>query len=342
MMRVVGCDIGGANIKMADSDQLVRTRSFEIWNDVDQLSSVLREMLNAFQTPDCLVVTLTAELADCFQTKSAGVDRILQHVEVAAGDVPVRVWQTGCEFVTPEVAREIPLLVAAANWHALATWVGRMEPDGPSLLIDVGSTTTDIVPLFDGVPVPMGLTDRERIASGELVYSGVWRTPVCAISRTVIMEGHTFPLAAEVFATALDVYLILEDITPQPNCCRTANGRPAIRQAAIDRLLRMCCCDRTEMTEKQAVDIAGQVARIQLEQLQIALRQVIGRQPSRPQRVLVSGSGEFLARRLVEQVAECEGVFVTSLSEVFHPQWAEAACACAVARLGAERLAGVE
>ena len=341
-MRVVGCDIGGANIKMADSDRSVRTCSFEMWSRLDQLSTVLRDMLDTFDTPDCLAVTLTAELADCFETKSQGVNCVLDHVAVAAGDVPVYVWQTGCEFVPSHVAREIPLLVAAANWHALATWLGRMEPDGVALLIDIGSTTTDIIPLCDGVPVAVGLTDRERLQSGELVYTGTWRTPVSSIARTVEIDGVSCPLAAEVFATILDVYLLLEDIPENPACSQTANRRPATRQAAVDRLLRMCCCDRTEMTDDHALEIARQVAELQMEQLKTALRRVINRQSSRPKTVLLSGSGEFLARRLVEQVSELDGVSLTYLSQVFHPEWAEAACACAVARLGAERLIGIE
>jgi len=341
MMRVVGCDIGGANIKMADTDRRVRTQAFEIWKEMDRLSCLLQDMLRGFETPDCIAVTLTAELADCFQTKSEGVDRILEHVCSAAGEVPVRVWQTGAEFVTPDVARTIPLMVAAANWHALATWIGRMEPDGSTLLIDVGSTTTDIIPLHNGVPVSHGFTDRERLEAGELVYTGVWRTPLCAVAPAVQISGTACPLAAEVFATALDVYLILGDIDQQPLCDRTANGRPATRAAAIDRLLRMCCCDRSEITEAQAVDMAGQLADCQLAQLRAAVQRVVRRQPSWPARILACGSGEFLARRLVQHVAELDAAVVISLADVFDADWAEAACACAVARLGAEQLTGV-
>ena len=87
-------------------------------------------------------------------------------MERAVDGLPVIVWQTGAEFVTLSIARDIPLLVAAANWHGLATWLGRLAPKGNALLIDIGSTTTDIIPLLDGVPVPAGLTDREMAAIG--------------------------------------------------------------------------------------------------------------------------------------------------------------------------------
>ena len=44
-----------------------------------------------------------------------------------------------------------------------------MVPTGNSILIDIGTTTSDIIPLTDGRPVPYGLTDRQRLESGELV-----------------------------------------------------------------------------------------------------------------------------------------------------------------------------
>ena len=204
-MSVVGLDIGGANLKAADADGRAVARAFPVWQNPGGLSAAIRGILELFAKIDLLAVTMTAELADCFQTKREGVSRILDAVEEVAGTAAVHVWQTGAEFVSPAVAREIPMLVAAANWHALATWVGRMVPQGEALLLDVGTTTTDIIPLSAGIPVPAGLTDRERLISGELVYSGVRRTPLCALVRSLPYRGAECPVAAELFATTLDV-----------------------------------------------------------------------------------------------------------------------------------------
>src|SRR5438552_12194660 len=93
---------------------------------------------------------------------------------------------------------------AAANWLALAAYAGRFAPTGTALLVDVGSTTTDLVPLLGGAPVPCGNTDAERLLHRELVYTGVRRTPLCALL------GETG--AAELFATTLDAYLLLEEL----------------------------------------------------------------------------------------------------------------------------------
>jgi hypothetical protein len=367
-MHVIGLDIGGANLKAADNDGNAVSRPFALWREPQRLCEELASLMAAlsfrrtdFQSvrrrtsaigrPDLtdglkirptervdrIAVTMTAELCDCFATKAEGIDFILGSIETAADGTEILVWQTGGEFVAPDVAREIPQLVAAANWHALATFCGRMVPQGAALLIDVGSTTTDLIPLLDGRPVATGMTDRERLQSGELVYTGVRRTPVCALAREVTIGDESCALAAEFFATALDVYLLLGDVPEDPDDCDTTNGKPATRAAAIDRLARMVCCDRTELSQADVVSIASQLAEIQRSTVAAAVLRVLQYLPSPCLTVITSGSGEFLARRVVEQVPELAAADRISLPQVLGPEVATAACAYAVARLAAEQ-----
>src|SRR5207302_599708 len=115
---------------------------------------------------DHLAVTMTGELADCFVTKSEGVKFILSALTEAAAGRHTRVYMTSGMLVSPAVALRQPLLAAASNWHALARFAGRFAPKGAGLLIDVGTTTTDIIPLIDGAPVTMDHTDPKRLLSG--------------------------------------------------------------------------------------------------------------------------------------------------------------------------------
>src|SRR5262249_4761154 len=147
---------------------------------------------------DRLAVTMTGELCDCFESKRQGVEAILATLEPLASRSAICIWHQDGRFVDLERARADPLSVAAANWLALAMFAGRLVPAGPALLIDIGYTTTDVVPLCDGKPVPRGQSDPERLRCQELVYTGVRRTPVCALLGA---KG-----AAEFFATTLDVY----------------------------------------------------------------------------------------------------------------------------------------
>jgi probable H4MPT-linked C1 transfer pathway protein len=249
-VNVIGLDIGGANLKASNGNDWTAEAPFPMWKHPDKLGEALRSLTaNRVNGETVLAVTMTGELADCFRTKSEGVHAILDAVDRAFPQAPeLRVWQTGGEFFTLEEALEFPILVAAANWHAQATWAGRACPEGAALLIDTGSTTTDIIPLWQGTPVAEGGTDPLRLRSGELVYTGVRRTPLMALSPDVNSQGKRTGVAAELFATTRDLYLWTGESPESPDDCETANGRPATREWAYDRLTRMLCADRDEIS----------------------------------------------------------------------------------------------
>ena len=221
----------------------------------------------------------------------------------------------------------------------MATFAGALAPDGPALLIDAGTTTTDLIPLRDGTPMPTGRTDCERLRSGELIYSGVARTPLCALVDRVPFRGESCPLAAELFATTLDVYLTLVDIPENPNDTQTANGKPATKAAAHDRLARCLCCDATEFSAADAMEMAKFVAGAQRRQIARGIDAVAGRQGELPRRLVISGSGSFLAERTLSEHARLAGAPIVRFADRFGPAVSEAACAFALARLALDQLA---
>ncbi len=338
-MQVLGLDIGGANTKAAVNGRWETTQAFEIWKSPDRLAEVLQSMVAGQEPFDCVAVTMTAELADCFETKAEGVDRILSSVEAAFPETPIYVWQTGGEFVEPELAREIPLLVAAANWHALATWVGRVVPQGNAILIDIGTTTTDIIPIQEGKPVSQGMTDFERLKSGELVYTGVRRTPTCAVTTNVSINNESCALAAEWFSNMADVYLVLCHHEPEPANRDTPNNRPFTRAAAMDRIARQVCCDRTELTEDEILQICTSLMDQQQQQISRAINQVVSTMGNSCDQALLSGAGAFLAQNVLNCSEQLGAVKQTHLASLFGERSAEAACALAVAHLATEQIA---
>src|SRR5262249_62381051 len=99
------------------------------------------------RSPGSVAVTMPAELSDVFRTKREGVSFVLDAIE-AVSPAPVRVFTTAGDFVDGVTARARPIDAAASNWVATAMLVGQFVPD--ALLVDIGSTTTDVIPVVGG------------------------------------------------------------------------------------------------------------------------------------------------------------------------------------------------
>ncbi|MCU0979105.1 MAG: tetrahydromethanopterin-linked C1 transfer pathway, partial [Pirellulaceae bacterium] len=180
-MNGLALDIGGANLKFSDGRGRTGAVPFALWQSPHRLAERLRGILASFPQDAAVGVTMTGELADCFPSKSAGVRHIVAAVDEAVGDRTARIYLVDGSWASPDAARADPMLAAASNWHALARFAGRFVPSGSALLLDIGSTTCDLIPLVDGRPAAQGRTDTQRLLAGELVYTGVERSPVCAV-----------------------------------------------------------------------------------------------------------------------------------------------------------------
>jgi uncharacterized hydantoinase/oxoprolinase family protein len=140
----------------------------------------------------------------------------------------------------------------------------------------------------------------------------------------------------ELFATSLDAYLMLGLLPEDPAANDTADNRPETRSFAVDRLSRMIGSDRTRFSEADAMDLAHQVAQAQVESIASACRRVADRS-AEPDVILISGEGEFLARRVLEAIPEFHRAKVVSMQELLSAAASRAACALAVATLLEER-----
>jgi len=325
--HTLGIDIGGANLKAAHSNGTARTVPFALWKHPDQLGNELRKLCATMPTHERVAVTMTGELCDCFPSKVEGVRAILESVQGAFEESRVRVWSTEGRFVRVRQALEEPLCAAAANWLAQAHFVATRYPAETVLLLDTGSTTTDIVYLERGTPKVIGRTDAARLISGELVYTGLRRTPICAVLG---ME-----VAAEFFATMLDAYLCIGRVGENAADRDTADGRPATHAFAHARLARMRCTDAALFSEDQARSLAQRALDVQWNAIEQAVERVLAGRPAL-QRIVVSGSGEIVGRCVCERHPEWCKIEITSLAETLSPMVSEAACAYAVAVLASE------
>lgn len=338
---VLGWDIGGVNTKAALvavspgglAAPRVRSAPLEMERDATSLVPTLRALAGALGGDPVLHgVTMTAELSQVFRTKREGVGFLLDALDRAFPGEPVKVYTVGGDFLEPAEARERPLEVAAANWAATARFVARQVP--ACLLVDIGTTSTDIIPIVAGRPAAAGRTDPERLMSGELVYTGALRTPVEAVARTVPLGSGQCPLAAERFALMGDVYLWAGALEPADYSVRPPDGRPATREFAGERLARAVCADVEMLDEEAVASIAGALAEAQIDLVMAGVRRVIARHP-RLDTAVVTGLGEFIAAEAARRL----GLRPVSLAERLGDA-ARHAPAAAVAWLLAECVAG--
>lgn len=333
-MAWLALDIGGANIKVADGKGFAVSSVFPLWQRPQQLAEMLRRLIAGAPKADHLAATMSGELADCYVTKADGVQAIVHALVTGADGRHSRIYLNNGMLVAPQIALKHPMLAAAANWHALARFAGRYVPTGPGLLIDIGSTTCDIIPLANGHPAAAGYTDPERLVASELVYTGIERSPVCALVNSLPWRKQQCPTAHELFATTWDAYLTLGDLPEEPHCTHTADGRPATKEAARDRLARAICADREMFDDQDALAAAEAIARSQLAKVAVAIGQVLGRLPGPPAGVVVSGRGEFIARRALDRMKVAAPII--SLDAELGPAVSRSATAHALACLARE------
>ncbi len=297
MPATLAVDIGGANTKAAwlrGTSLRTVSRPFEVWRDREGLAAVLREI--ATEPADAVAITMTAELSDAFRTKREGVAFVLDAAEAVFGDPSVLT--TAGELISVEAARARPWDVAAANWVATALAVAREHPD--ALLIDVGSTTADVIPIAGGGIAASGRNDLERLLAGELVYTGVLRTNLAAIAPRVPVRGGWCPVASELFAISADVHLVLGHLEAYD--CPTPDGRPATVEFARERLARLVCSDVDQLDHAEIDEIAAYLHGEQVRQIEEAARGVGSDGP-----VVPAGAGAFLAREVGARLGRAVG-----------------------------------
>jgi probable H4MPT-linked C1 transfer pathway protein len=311
---ILGIDIGGANTKIASSDgKIIELHYLPLWKDT-KLPEVMNEIAARLR-PEKVAVVITGELADCFSDKDAGLSFIMNAVNNAFKDA---YFMDSSGAFTKEKKRSI----AAANWMASALLAGK--DFGDSIFVDIGSTTTDIIPIKNGVPLA-AKTDFERLKNNELVYTGALRTNIAAVLDQVELDGAASRISSELFAITADAYLTLGIISEKDYTCDAPDGAGKSIIDAKRRLARVVCADLTEIDDRVLIQIARQVFEKQVKDIANALRE-IGKKHDLD-RIVACGLGEFIAKKAADE-AGSEIVFISGkygkeISKVF-PSYAVA------------------
>jgi (4-(4-[2-(gamma-L-glutamylamino)ethyl]phenoxymethyl)furan-2-yl)methanamine synthase len=331
MAITAGYDVGGAHLKIALAEDGRTIAAAQIpcplWEGLDRLDAAIAHAAPFAARADAHAATMTGELCEIFADRAAGVAAIVDRLEALLG-AHVRIWMGPRGFGTPDEARADPMSAASTNFLATAELVTRHYDE--AVLIDMGSTTTDIIPVAGERLVPRALTDGERLATGELVYTGLTRTDVSAVARTVVFRGRKQRLAAGNFAAMADVRRILGELPDDVDQMETADRRGKSLEESLARFARCLGRDRRDAKLADWREAAVQIAAAQMEEIRTALlsaSNLAGLAIDAP--VIAAGVGAPQVFDLAERVGRRAHAFAESANAL--PECAEWATRCAPA-----------
>lgn len=304
MTGIAGWDIGGAHLKLArfEGETIVAAVQLPcaLWRGLDELRRALATALEGLGPVQRHAVTMTGELVDLFADRAEGVAAILDVIAEFLPRAATAAYTIKGEFLSAERAKVSPGLIASANWHATSQYLASRVQDG--LLIDIGSTTTDIVPFVEGRVAARGTTDVERLATGELVYTGVARTPLAAVAQEVPFGGRMVGVMAEFFATAADAHRLAGTLPDGADLHATADNRGKSLPQSRARLARMIGMDAGAAPESVWCRLAEVFIRRQTSLIETALDRVLsGSDLPAGAPVIGAGTGRFLAAEIARR-----------------------------------------
>jgi probable H4MPT-linked C1 transfer pathway protein len=335
---MIGWDIGGAHVKAAVLDRCgeltaIVQKPCPLWQGLDKLRFAVESIVYELRaSPSRHAITMTGELVDLFAGRDDGVRAILgAMIELLPeGDLLVYAGKQGFLEASKVEPRHY-VAIASANWLASASYAAQKV--GSGVFIDIGSTTTDILLLDQGRVAAEGYSDYERLATQELIYTGIVRTAVMAIADNVEDRGREVGLMAEYFATTADVYRLTGELDEAHDQADTADGAEKTVLASARRLSRMIGCDFDPAELARWQRLAENIREKQL----LKIRRGCDRQLARS---ALPRSGPFIGagigRFLVRQLAESMGSPYLDFSALFpamlnHNAMSPADCAPAVA-----------
>lgn len=349
MVSVVGWDIGGANIKLAYlstynnmiEDVKVVIKYFPIWKrGKEKLGDALKSILSEHEIDDVdlMVTTMTAELSDVYFSKREGVNHIITTMEDTFPDIQIKFLDVDGNLVRPAEAKRDPLRIAAANWYATGWIASKLSDD--CLVVDVGSTTTSIIPVINGKVAAKGKNDLEKLIIGELVYTGALRTNIAAITQYVPYKESTVQVSSEYFAQSGDVHLLLGNISKDDYTADTPDGRGVSIDEAAARIARVICADLDLLSMEDILKIAKYVYGCQINQIVNGLNKLIENfnlnLKSYPAYTTGLG-GDFLAKPALQKAGFKD---IRRLSDYIGELPARATPAYALALMGVESIVG--
>jgi len=304
---IIGWDIGGAHVKAALLTQEgtlknLALQSCPLWQGLDCLKRAVLAIDRQFDTRPCQhAITMTGELVDLFDNRVQGVEAIIRSMQAFLPDQSMQIYAGDHGFLTPSMIDPAQCLrVASANWLASVHFVAAQVAN--AVFVDIGSTTTDILLIENHRVKATGYTDYQRLVSDELVYTGIVRTAVMAVTQQAVFKQQEMSLMAEFFASMADVYRLSGDLNEAHDLSDTADGGAKTQVASARRLSRMTGYDFDEKDMSLWHDFAEDIKIRQKTRIMQAITRQVERGRQHDITLVGAGIGRFLVKEIAQDM----------------------------------------
>ena len=292
-MKIIGWDIGGAHIKAAKIDFNKKTSKTKqiyspIWKNLNYLKKSIKLIKKKLGKTNYHAITMTAELSDIFPDRKKGVNHVVNLSSKILGEKNIFFYSKK-SFLIKKLAIKKPFELNSMNWHATASFISNFFPN--CILVDIGSTTTDIIPIKNKKIISKGVSDYQRLKSNELIYLGVLRTPIQAVERKK-------NLINENFANLSDVYRVLNKIPSTFDLLPTLDRKTKNKHDSARRIARIFGKDYKKNHFLKWKKIAYQIEGEHLKILKSVIKKIEKKNFLKKVPIIGAGIGEFLVKKI--------------------------------------------
>ena len=293
-MEIIGWDIGGAHIK-ASKINFVKKKTLTkqlfcpIWININNLNKSILKIKKKLGGCDYHAITMTAELADIFKNRNEGTKKIINILCKAIPEKKIFFYSNLKTFLKKKEALKKTDAINSMNWHATASLISNFYPN--CILVDMGSSTTDIIPIKKKRIIAKGNNDYKRLVYRELIYFGVIRTPITAIEKNK-------NLIYENFANLGDIYRVLNKLPKKIDLTPSQDNKSKSKNDSARRIARVFGKDYKKKDFNTWKKLALKIENKQKKILKENINKIRKRNFSSSVPIIGAGIGEFLIREI--------------------------------------------
>jgi probable H4MPT-linked C1 transfer pathway protein len=268
---LLGVDIGQMNIKITSLEMVECPRIRSVSFPFSEIGEMVEKLVFFVPHPDLVIITQTmCASRNFFSSLKEGTHYIVDLTERLFGE-KVRYPALSYKLYMPEEAKKHYLDVACRNWIATCYLTSYLNLFEDGLVVDCGTSSTDIVPVLNSAPVTIDNNDQgyTRLKTGELFWSGLYFTRVQSISPTIVLDGEEFQVKPTSKCMIFDAFVVSGTVPPESDIVKISF------ESCVERILDAIAADKELLTVNDARKIAQFFIEKQRKRTEITIEKVL-------------------------------------------------------------------